>query len=284
MRAGVFPTELRRLLYQVLVFASKLVLFLLAWCPWKVLNFLLACGGHLTFRAWRRALTNEFVHIVHDVVDVVVELFGQSNKLLGKLRRKVQGALVQEVVEILLRDLGLQDFDPHDILVVIVRRYYDISLFFVLVIGAVVILRCLLDVAALESFDFRLFILVLRIFVLILLFVVILVLISDSTCILPVHPIIHLLIIRVLHLFVSLIVVLLLILELVFIILLVVLLALTALSVASFTRAYLRVRAKLFIGGIHLTVQVDRHLLPVSVIERPIPVDLCNELLDLLLL
>ena len=32
-------------------------------------------------------LTNEFVHIVHDVVDVVVELFGQSHKLLGKLRR-----------------------------------------------------------------------------------------------------------------------------------------------------------------------------------------------------
>jgi hypothetical protein len=32
-----------------------------------------------------------------------------------------------------------------------------------------------------------------------------------------------------------------------------------------------------------LPVQVDRHLLPVGVIKRPVPVDLCNELLDLLL-
>jgi hypothetical protein len=167
---------------------------------------------------------------------------------------------------------------------VIVRLYNDISLFFILVVGAVVILRCLLDVAALESFDFGLFILVLRIFVLILLFVVFLILIADSAGILSVHPIIHLLIVRVLHLFVTLIVVLLLILELVFVILLVVLLALTALPVATFARAYLGVSAKLFIGGVHLTVQVDRHLLPVGVIERPIPVDLCNELLDLLFL
>ena len=94
---------------------------MLAWCPWQILNFLLASRGNLPFRAWCRALSNEFVHIVHDVVDIVVELFGQSHKLLGKLGRKVQGALVQKVVEILLRDLGLQDFDPHDILVVIVR-------------------------------------------------------------------------------------------------------------------------------------------------------------------
>ena len=239
MRTGVFPTELRRLLYQVLVFAGKLVLFLLAWCPWQILNFLLVYGGHLAFRAWRRALSNEFVHVVHDVVDVVVELFGQPHKLLGKLGRKVQGALVQEVVEILLRDLSLQDFDSHDILVVIVRRYNEISLFFILIVGSVVILRCLLDVAALESFDFRLFILVLRIFVLVLLFVVFFILIADSAGILPVHPIIHLLIVRVLHFFVTLIVVLLLILELILVILLVVFLALTALPVASFTRAYL---------------------------------------------
>ena len=121
MRTGVFPTELSRLLYQVLVFARKLVLFLLAWCPWQVLNFLLICGGHLAFRAWGWTLSNEFIHIVHDVVDVVVELFGQSNKLLGKLGRKVQSALVKEVVEVLLRDLGLQDLDPHDVLIVIVR-------------------------------------------------------------------------------------------------------------------------------------------------------------------
>ena len=47
-------------------------------------------------------MTNEFVHIVHDVVDVVVELFRQPHKLLGKLGRKVQSALVQEVVEVLL--------------------------------------------------------------------------------------------------------------------------------------------------------------------------------------
>ena len=239
MRAGVFPTELSRLLDQILVFACKLVLFLLTWSPRQILNFQLICGGHLTFRAWRRALSNKFVHIVHDVVDVVVELFGQSHKLLRKLGRKVQSALVQEVVEIFLRDLCLKDLDPHDVLVVIVRGYNYISLLFFLVVGAVVILRCLLNVAALESLDFRFFILVLRIFVLILLFVVLLILIAYPAGILPVHPIIHLLIIRILHLFVTLIVVFLLILELVLIILLVVFLALAALPVAAFARANL---------------------------------------------
>jgi hypothetical protein len=69
--------------------------------------------------------------------------------------------------------------------------------------------------------------------------VIFLVLIADPACILPVHPIIHLLIVRVLHLFVTLIVVLLLILELVFFILLIVLLALTALPVAALARAHL---------------------------------------------
>ena len=56
---------------------------------------------------------------------------------------------MQEVVEILLGDLSLQYLYPHDILVVIMRLNNDISLFFVLIICSVVILRCLLNVAAL---------------------------------------------------------------------------------------------------------------------------------------
>lgn len=52
-------------------------------------------------------LTCQTVHVLHDKVYVVAEFLREADELLRKLRGKVQGASLLEVVKVLLRDLSV---------------------------------------------------------------------------------------------------------------------------------------------------------------------------------
>lgn len=164
----------------------------------------------------------------------------------------------------------------------ILRRYHDVTVFLILIISAVVVLRSLLNIAIFKSLNLSFFILIFCILILILFLIVFFVFISHASSIATISTIVHLLIVVVLN--VVAFIVVLLIFKLVFIVLLVVVLALSALSIASFACAHRSIGAQFFVGSVDLAVQIDRELLPVRVVERPVSADLCNKILDLLLI
>lgn len=92
----------------------------------------------------------ELVHVVHDVVDVVVELFAQSHKLLRQLGWEGEGAAMEEVVEVVLADLGLVDLHAYVAAVAVFFGTHELLL--VLIVSTIVILGLeLLLVARLEG-------------------------------------------------------------------------------------------------------------------------------------
>ena len=198
---------------------------------------------------------------------------------------------MKEIVEILLRYLRLQDLDPHYLLTAFLLRITYLGLIStlsgpILIIGAVIILRGLLNVAIFEGFNFGLLIFLILCVLILVLFLVVLVVLVDSESSPPsnvtlVHVFIQMLIILVLHI-VTLIVVLLLVLKLILLII-VLLLILSALPLTPFATApHVILRLQQLLSGCEdLSIHVDSDLSLLRVKEWPIPVYLSDQVLDL---
>lgn len=154
---------------------------------------------------------------------------------------------MKEVIEVLLRDLSLEDLNSHNFLITLLRRDHKITLLLIFIISAIIVFGGLLNIAIFKSLDLSLLILVLSILILIFLFVVLFIFVNaDSADISTIHALIHLLIIIVLHL-ITIVVILLFILKFILIVFIIIFLALTTLSIAAFASAHLGVRTQ-FLG------------------------------------
>ena len=111
----------------------------------------------------RATRANNPIDEVHYVVDIVVELFRETDKLLREFCREVEGALVEKIIEVLLRDLI--KVNPDAVLVTILLIF---------VIRTVVVLINRLDEAVLVSGSCDLIVLILVLVVALIVFIFVL--------------------------------------------------------------------------------------------------------------
>ena len=163
MWSSVLAAQLSRLLDQVIILLSELVL-----CTGGLGLLMLSTTSRTVSRRVliliiRAPRANNPIDEVHYVVDIVVELFRETDKLLREFCREVEGALVEKIIEVLLRDLI--KVNPDAVLVTILLIF---------VIRTVVVLINRLDEAVLVSGSCDLIVLVLVLVVALIVFIFVL--------------------------------------------------------------------------------------------------------------